>query len=80
MPQHVTLLEPIKHGGTEISVVTVLPPKVQHQLAAQKSPGTDTDRELFLFAMLTTLTSERIGGMHTADYAKLQKAYKDFLS
>lgn len=55
-------------------------PKVRDMLAAEKSKGTDAEKEIVLFANLCEVTPAEIEALDMVDYQQLQQAYQGFLS
>ncbi|QSB03235.1 phage tail assembly protein [Methylomonas sp. EFPC1] len=73
----VTLQYPLSNGT---AVLNVRRPKVRDQLVADKTPGSEADKEIAMFANLCEVTPEEIQELDMADYKKLQAAYSGFLS
>ena len=61
---------------TELSMRRV---KVRDQLAANRSKGNESEKEIFLFASLCEVTTEQIETMDMADYMQIQEVYSGFL-
>lgn len=78
-PERVTLHYPIEHDGLPIKEITLRRPTVGDHLAAQKSAGTDAEREIRLIANLAELPPEAILKLDMKDYAQLQKVLGGFL-
>lgn len=76
----INLQYPIKLDGAEISVLSLRRPKVRDMLSVEKSAQTDAQKEIQLFANLCEIRPDDLHELDMADYAKLQKAYQDFLS
>ena len=76
----IQLTHPITLDGTKVSLLQLRRPKVRDMLSVEKSVDNDAEKEIQLFANLCELTPENLHDLDMADYAKLQKAYQDFLS
>lgn len=76
----VSLVTPIIVNGEALSELTLRRPKVRDMLAMEKSSKSDAEKEIHLFANLCEMAPEKLHDLDMADYAKLQKAYQDFLS
>ena len=74
----------LTHGididGVRVSVLQLRRPKVRDMLTVEKSVENDAEKEIQLFANLSELAPDTLMELDMADYAKLQKAYQDFLS
>ena len=77
--ERITLNFPIEHDGLPIQDIALRRPTVGDHLAAQKSAGTDAEREIRLIANLAELPPAAIHQLDMKDYAKLQKALGGFL-
>lgn len=76
----IKLTYPIEVDGVAIESIALRRPCVRDMLIAEKgSEGTGTS-EVTLFANLSDNTPEAIEKLDLADYAKVQKVYKGFLS
>jgi hypothetical protein len=73
----ITLKFPLENGTNSL---TMRPPRVRDQLAADKTPGGDGDKEIMMFANLCEVTPNEISDLYMSDYRQLQKVFKDFLS
>lgn len=67
-------------GGVKVGVLKMRAPKVRDMLTADKTSGTDAEREVRLFSNLCEVEPAVIEDLHMADYKKLQEAYRGFLS
>ena len=76
----IELTHPINLDGTNVSLLQLRRPKVRDMLSVEKSVDNDAEKEIQLFANLCELTPENLHDLDMVDYAKLQKAYQDFLS
>lgn len=76
----IELTHPINLDGTKVSLLQLRRPKVRDMLSVEKSVDNDAEKEIQLFANLCELTPENLHDLDMVDYAKLQKAYQDFLS
>lgn len=78
--ERIKLNFPIEHDGVPITEVALRRPTVGDHLAAQKSAGTDAEREIRLIANLAELPLAAIHRLDMKDYAALQKVLGGFLS
>lgn len=76
----ITLKEPGVFEGRPVDTLTMRPPLVEDQLAAEATGGTDAQKEVFLIARLCTVPTELIQKLPLREYKHLQKAFVDFLS
>jgi len=76
----IELTHSIEIDGAKISVIQLRRPKVRDMLSVEKSVDNDAEKEIQLFANLSELSPDNLLELDMADYAKLQKAYQDFLS
>lgn len=76
----IRLTYPIEHDGVPITEVALRRPTVGDHLAAQKSAGSDAEREIRLMANLAELSPAVIHKLDMKDYAALQKVLGNFLS
>ena len=70
---------PFEHEGETVSGFEMRRPTVGDHLAAQKSAGTDAEREIRLIANLAELPPAAIHQLDMKDYAQLQKVLGGFL-
>lgn len=78
--EKIELKYPITLDGAKLSVLNLRRPKVRDMLSVEKQCNNDAEKEINLFANLCEVTPESLHDLDMADYAKLQKAYQDFLS
>ena len=78
-PERITLYFPIEYDGLPIKEIALRRPTVGDHLAAQKSAGTDAEREIRLIANLAELPPAAIHQLDMKDYAQLQKVLGGFL-
>jgi hypothetical protein len=78
--EHIELDYPVTVDGTKISALDMRRVKVKDQLIAEKGGGTDSEKEVSLFANLCEATPETIKELDVADYLKLQGVFNGFLS
>ena len=71
--ERIKLSFPIEHDGVPIADIALRRPTVGDHLAAQKSAGTDAEREIRLIANLAELPPAAIHQLDMKDYAQLQK-------
>jgi len=76
----IELMHSIEIDGAKVSVIQLRRPKVRDMLSVEKSVDNDAEKEIQLFANLSELSPDNLLELDMADYAKLQKAYQDFLS
>ncbi|APR98631.1 phage tail assembly protein [Wolbachia endosymbiont of Folsomia candida] len=77
--QTITLTEPITINGIAISELSMRKPKVRDLLAIDRIEG-EALKEVALIANLVSVPKEAIEELEIADYVKVQKVLKDFLS
>ena len=80
MSQIVELNYPINIDGQTVNKIEMRRPRVKDMRSADKVDGSDADREIRLFAVLSHINPEDLDELDLADYQQLQKAYSDFLS
>ena len=71
---------PINVDGVKVKSLKLRRPKVRDMLSVESGQITDAEKEINLFANLCEVTPEALMELDMSDYAKLQKAYQDFLS
>jgi len=76
----ITLKYPIEVAGEKITSLNLRRPKVRDMLAADKSSGSDAEKEVSMFANLCEVSPDAIMELDGKDYATLQQAYSAFLS
>ena len=76
----IELTHSIEIDGAKVGVIQLRRPKVRDLLSVEKSVDNDAEKEIQLFANLSELSPDNLLELDMADYAKLQKAYQDFLS
>lgn len=76
----IVLITPITVDGATLSELSIRRPKVRDMLAMENMAKNEAEKEINLFANLCELTPEALHELDMSDYAKLQKAYQDFLS
>ena len=76
----IELTHPIDIDGTKVGVIQLRRPKVRDMLSVEKSVDNDVEKEIQLFANLSEVAPDNLLDLDMVDYAKLQKAYQDFLS
>lgn len=75
----IELTHSLEIDGAKVSVIQLRRPKVRDMLSVEKSVDNDAEKEIQLFANLSELSPDNLLELDMADYAKLQKAYQDFL-
>jgi hypothetical protein len=78
--ERIPLGQPIDYDGLPIKEIALRRPTVGGHLAAQKSGGTDAEREIRLIANLAELPPEAIHQLDMADYMAIQQVLSGFLS
>ena len=78
--ERIPLGQPIEHDGLPIKEIALRRPTVGDHLAAQKTGGTDAEREIRLIANLAELPPEAIHQLDMADYMAIQQVLSGFLS
>lgn len=76
----IELTHSIEIDGAKVGAIQLRRPKVRDMLSVEKSVDNDAEKEIQLFANLSELSPDNLLELDMADYAKLQKAYQDFLS
>ena len=76
----IELTHSIEIDGAKVGVIQLRRPTVRDMLSVEKSVDNDAEKEIQLFANLSELSPDNLLELDMADYAKLQKAYQDFLS
>jgi len=76
----ITLKYPIEVAGEKITSLNLRRPKVRDMLAADKSAGSEAEKEVAMFANLCEVSRDAILELDGADYGQLQQAYSGFLS
>lgn len=71
---------PVVVDGETVSSVRLRRPVVRDMLRIDIAGCSDAEKELALFANLCEMTNESLENLDLSDYAKLQRAYQDFLS
>ncbi len=79
-PKEIKLKHPIEHGGAKIEKLVMRGPKVRDLINSEKASGNNSEREVYLFAVLCDVAEEAIHELEVIDYEELQEAYKGFLS
>lgn len=80
MNEEITLKHPVEFQGQTINTLNLRRPKVKDMLAAQKTKGSDAEREVAMFANLCEQDPRMIEELEMADYLQLQDTYSGFLS
>ncbi|OJA60454.1 hypothetical protein BGV69_05860 [Burkholderia ubonensis] len=75
----ITLSRPLKVGDAKVSVVRMREPEVRDNLAYDKARGSESEKELTVFANLLELSPEQVGRMPLRDYRRVSAAYTGFL-
>jgi len=80
MSESIKLKYPIDVAGEQITSLNLRRPKVRDMLAADKTGGSEGEKEVAMFANLCEVSRDAILDLDGADYGQLQKAYSGFLS
>lgn len=78
--QTIELKHPVTIAGRETKTLSMRRPKVKDQLAADKSSGSNAEKEIRLFANLCEVEPSVIEELDLADYRRVQEVYGGFLS
>ena len=76
----IVLKYPIMVDGRRLEQITLRRPKVKDQLAAEKTSGSDSAREVALLANLGSLTPADIEELDMFDYSAVQEELRGFFS
>jgi hypothetical protein len=76
----ITLQYPISADGALIEQLTLRRPLVRDRLIAEKTSGSEVEKEIRLLANLCELPPQHIELLDMADYVKLQECLAGFLS
>ena len=76
----IEIKHPISVDGVKVKSLKLRRPKVRDMLSVESAQISDAEKEINLFANLCEVTPEALMELDMSDYAKLQKAYQDFLS
>lgn len=76
----IQLKYPVELNGLTVDELSIRRPKVRDMLAADKSAGSEADKEIRMFANLCEVDPNVVEGLDLSDYSNLQKVYQDFLS
>lgn len=76
----IDLKYPVTFDGMTVDQLTLRRPRVRDRLAAEKSSGSDIEKEIRLIANLCDLAPQQVELLDLADYTRLQACLTDFLS
>jgi len=76
----IKLKYPVTDNNLELSELTIRRPKVSDIIYAENLTGSEAQKEVQLFANLTTQSPKTIEKLDLLDYKQLQETYADFLS
>lgn len=76
----ITLAFPVDGPMGRVEKLTLRRPKVRDQVAAQEGTTNPARFELNLYSFITGQPPEVIEALDLADYAKLNRAYLDFMA
>jgi hypothetical protein len=71
----ITLSRPIEIDGASVSALTMREPTVEDHLVAEKTKGSDLEREIALFGNLCGITPADVRRLFHRDYMRLTAAY-----
>lgn len=74
------LESPIRANGIEVKTLALRRPIVADSIAAESFQGTDTQKELQLFANLCEVPPEDLQKLDLKDFRRLQEVVSSFLS
>ena len=77
--ENISLNHPVEWNGTKIGKLAMRRPKVRDMIAADKSKGSDAEKEIYAFANLCEMEEAFIQELDMQDYTKLQDAYRSFV-
>lgn len=75
----IKLSSPLTIAGAQVKVLRMREPTVADQLAGEEAKGSDSTKEIAMFANLCELAPDDIKRLTLRDYKKLQAAFVDFL-
>jgi hypothetical protein len=75
----IELKHPISFKGEQITQLEMRRPKVRDNLTAAKRPGSEAEKELFVFANLCEQDPAMLEELDMVDYLQLQSIYTGFL-
>ena len=76
----IKLTHPIEADGGTVDALQLRRPVVRDMLAADKTAGSEAEKEVRMFANLCEVTPGVIEALDLADYMTLQETYRGFLS
>lgn len=76
----IKLTHPIEADGGTVSALQLRRPVVRDMLAADKTAGSEAEKEVRMFANLCEVTPAVIEALDLTDYMALQETYRGFLS
>jgi len=76
----ITLKHPVTVETIDYKKLTLRRPKVRDMLAADKSSGSDAEKEVTIFCNLCEVSPAVIEELDLSDYKQLQDKYSHFLS
>ena len=76
----IKLTHPIEADGGTVSALQLRRPRVRDMLAADKTAGSEAEKEVQMFASLCEVTPGVIEALDLTDYMTLQETYRGFLS
>jgi hypothetical protein len=75
----IPLRKPLDVAGAKLSVLRMREPTVEDQLAMDKMPGTDAEKELFMLGNLCGLAPTDLHKLPLKDYRRVTGAYLAFI-
>ncbi len=77
---NIELKYPFEINGVTCDSLSIRRPKVNDRLIAEKSPGSEIEKEIRLIANLCEVSPENIMQLDLADYGSVQECLTSFLS
>jgi hypothetical protein len=75
----VPLSRPMSIDGAQVKVLRMREPTVADQLVSEEMKGSDSAKEIAMFANLCEVATDDIKRLTLKDYKKLQVAFMDFI-
>ena len=75
----IPLSRPMNIDGAQIKVLRMREPTVADQLVSEEMKGSDSAKEIAMFANLCEVATDDIKRLTLKDYKKLQVAFMDFI-
>ncbi len=78
--ENIELKYPFEINGVTCNTLSIRRPKVNDRLIAEKSSGTEIEKEIRLIANLCEVSPDNIMQLDLADYVAVQECLTGFLS